>query len=210
MNIARFIFSGNMAAVGVALVLGGCTNLSGLSGKKDFACEAPDGVSCMSISGVSANVDRGNLPSYIKQKEKDELTGAMINGSKESKDAEREAKGRGKPLPLPAYSPDATLSPATMLTVGSGTPVRVPPKEMRIWIAPTEDTDGDLHEQRYIYVVVNDGRWMVDATRLNTRNKYTQFQPLVSTSNTPDAKPAPNKSRSPQRNIQPASQPVEE
>ena len=40
-------------------------------------------------------------------------------------------------------------------------PVRVPPKVIRIWIAPWEDADGDLHQPGYIFSEINDkrGRW---------------------------------------------------
>lgn len=192
-----------LLGLAATLLTSGCAgwNLSGLDGKSEFACAAPDGVSCMSVSGVSANVDRGNLPSSVKEREREELTrdlSAPAASSAKSKNGK--AQSASGTAPRAVYAAEPTLSPATMLTVGSGTPVRVPPKEMRIWVAPTEDTEGDLHEQRYIYVVVNDGRWMVDATRLNPRNKYTQFKPLsgaategvpaAATATTGQAKPA--------------------
>lgn len=171
------------------LLLSGCMNLSGLDAKKEFTCEAPDGVSCMSISGVAANVDRNNLPKTVKQLEQEELARDVSTNSSAQKPTE-EKPSDAKPQAIPSYGAEPVLSPANMLTLGSGTPVRVPPKELRIWMAPTEDTDGDLNEQRYIYVVVNDGRWMVDATRINPRSKYTNFQPLLGASPTSSSKPA--------------------
>jgi conjugal transfer pilus assembly protein TraV len=41
-------------------------------------------------------------------------------------------------------------------------PLRVPPKVIRIWIAPWEDGDGDLHQPEYIYSEISDkrGRWL--------------------------------------------------
>lgn len=36
-------------------VLSGCANLSGLSGRSDYACKAPEGVTCQSVSGTYAN-----------------------------------------------------------------------------------------------------------------------------------------------------------
>lgn len=174
------------AVIFIPALMSGCMSLSGLDAKSDFTCKAPDGVSCMSISGVSANVDRNNLPSSIKQREKEELTRDISekNSGKPAGDEKRSDAANSNTQPMPSYASSPSLSPANMLTLGSGTPVRVPPKELRIWIAPAEDSDGDLHEQRYVYVVVNDGRWMVDAVRLNTRNKYTRFQPLLNSANT--------------------------
>ena len=45
------------------LVLAGCTSLSGLSGTSDYACKAPEGVTCDSVSGTYANAIHNNLPS---------------------------------------------------------------------------------------------------------------------------------------------------
>lgn len=198
-----------LAAVFIPALLSGCMSLSGLDAKNDFTCKAPDGVSCMSISGVSANVDRNNLPSSIKQREKEELTRDISEKNRDKSTGEKHKADAEKDntQPLPSYAPSPALSPASMLTLGSGTPVRVPPKELRIWIAPAEDSDGDLHEQRYVYVVVNDGRWMVDAVRLNTRNKYTRFQPLLSSANSSTETP-PRTAKGSQPPVQNPPKPV--
>jgi hypothetical protein len=37
--------------------------MSGLSGSSDYACKAPDGVTCDSVSGTYANAIHNNLPS---------------------------------------------------------------------------------------------------------------------------------------------------
>lgn len=197
--------------IGLAVVLstsllGGCMNLSGLDAKSDFTCKAPDGVSCMSISGVSANVDRNNLPKSIKKREKDELTRDVNKPGTEKSSKSEEPQSTDTSAPA-AYETAPTVSPATMPTLESGTAIRVPPKEMRIWMAPVEDTDGDLNDQRYIYVVVNDGRWILDAARMNTRNKYTRFEPLVNQSNMtvkPEAGVSP---QSDIRPVEPQTQP---
>jgi len=41
-------------------------------------------------------------------------------------------------------------------------PLRLPPKVIRIWIAPWEDLDGDLHQPSYIYSEISPrrGRWL--------------------------------------------------
>jgi len=203
-----------LTVIGGAVALGGCVNLSGLDGKSEFTCSAPNGVSCMSVSGVSANVDRGNLPSSVKTREQEELTRDLDESDKGKDKAsiKTESTSDGKASQM-AYGAAPIVSPALMPTPGSGTPIRVPPKELRIWLAPTEDSDGDLHDQRYIYVVVNDGRWMLDATRLNTRDKYTRFQPLGgfgANAETPESgKQRPPTPVAGQRAIQPAQPQVQ-
>lgn len=41
-------------------------------------------------------------------------------------------------------------------------PIRIPPVVLRIWTAPWEDSDGDLHKPGYIYCEINQkrGRWL--------------------------------------------------
>ena len=46
-----------------AVAFGGCANMSGLSGSSDYACKAPEGVTCDSVSGTYANAIQHNLPS---------------------------------------------------------------------------------------------------------------------------------------------------
>lgn len=219
MERVRFEIIVRLAFVGSAALLGGCASmLSGLDGKSEFTCSAPDGVSCMSVSGVSANVDRNNWPSAVRTREHEELTRDLDAPLSKNKDASKPESKSGdrasdtKSARL-AYAAEPVVSPATMPTTASGTPIRVPPKELRIWLAPTEDSDGDLHDQRYIYVVVHDGRWMLDATRLNSRDKYLRFQPLGSAdagvAATETGKQRPTTPTRPQQPVQPVqSQPA--
>jgi conjugal transfer pilus assembly protein TraV len=181
-----------------ALLLTGCANMSGLDGKKEFTCQAPDGVSCMSVSGVSANVDKGNLPiSIIERQKKEEMGDAKGEGvDKPSKSDQTGNKSSITERFLTDRS--SIVSPAEMLTPSAGTPIRIPPKELRVWLAPNEDADGDLHDQRYVYLVVNDGRWVLDSARPSNRGKFTQMIPVGSsistTSGTGEAKATDGKS----------------
>jgi conjugal transfer pilus assembly protein TraV len=48
------------------------------------------------------------------------------------------------------------------LSYEEGKPLRLPPRVIRIWIAPWEDSDGDLHQPSYIYSEISPkrGRWL--------------------------------------------------
>ncbi|MBB3221708.1 TraV family lipoprotein [Pseudoduganella umbonata] len=47
----------------IAVVATGCQPLTGIIGAREsFACKAPDGVACSSVSGVHANLHAHNLP----------------------------------------------------------------------------------------------------------------------------------------------------
>lgn len=49
-------------------------------------------------------------------------------------------------------------------------PVRLPPRVIRIWIAPWEDSDGDLHQPSYIYSEISPkkGRWLFGEKEITT------------------------------------------
>lgn len=56
-----------------------------------------------------------------------------------------------------AVSP--TLQPVPK--IDDPTPIRTPAQVMRIWIAPWEDSDGDLMVSNYIYTELEPRRWMI-------------------------------------------------
>ena len=61
-----------MAAM-VAFGLTGCAGtLTGLEGESKFACKAPDGVTCSSLSGIYANAVANNLPALRKERKGDQ------------------------------------------------------------------------------------------------------------------------------------------
>jgi conjugal transfer pilus assembly protein TraV len=54
----------------------------------------------------------------------------------------------------------------------SGTPIRSAPLVLRVWFAPWEDTDGDLHDQSYVYLPVDSGRWLIEHNRRRIQDAY--------------------------------------
>lgn len=54
----------------------------------------------------------------------------------------------------------------------SGTPIRSAPRLLRVWFAPWEDTDGDLHDQSYVYLPVDSGRWLIEHNRRRIQDNY--------------------------------------
>jgi conjugal transfer pilus assembly protein TraV len=133
-----------MIATILTLTLGGCAGtLAGLDGESKFSCKAPDGVACSSLSGVYANAVANNLPGLRKE-------------------------GKGDKAPRPETK-DASV---TGQVASSGDPIRTQSKVLRIWIAPWEDTEGDLHDQSYIYVVANSGRWAIEHNQRHIVDRY--------------------------------------
>lgn len=108
--------------------------LGGCSPK--FSCkEKIDGVTCNSITST-----------YNK-----EVNGELTKKGKKKKNGARAVALEDK---------DADIVKAIQLH--DGKPLRVPPKIVRIWICPWEDSDGDLHQPEYIFSEISDkkGRWL--------------------------------------------------
>ncbi|RTL56493.1 MAG: conjugal transfer protein TraV [Rhodocyclaceae bacterium] len=131
-------------ALGLLPLLTACMNLSGLSGSSGYACQAPEGVACDSVSGTYANALRNNLP------------------SQRSRRTAAEDKGFVAERPRPSAD-DTPLVPS---------PLRSSPRVLRLWIKPWEDADGDLFDQGYVYVQVDNGQWLIDHVQRKIRDAY--------------------------------------
>ena len=130
----------------VSLALSGCVNLSGYDAADKFACKAPDGVLCESMTGIYANAKENNLPGQ-------RVTHAGGAGVAKSV--------------VPAAQSGVITKP-----IYSGTPVRTAPRVLRLWFAPWEDQDGDLHDQNYVYMQVDTGRWLIEHNRRRIQDAY--------------------------------------
>lgn len=146
----------------LAAVLGGCaSSLSGIGGTEGYACKAPVGAQCTSVSGVYANSTQGVLP---------------IPG----------LPGRAPPVASLVFraAPVETPGPAAPVS----TTIRSAPRILRLWVAPWEDGDGDLHEEAVIHVVADTGRWLIEHVRPVARSREDGAAPPAAPAQ--DATPA--------------------
>lgn len=133
------------------IILSGCS-FTGLNNSSDtFACKAPPGVSCTSVSGVYANAMQNNLPAL------------------------RDENYKAVDATLRTVSASTMQLPVAM----PGMPIRSQPKTLRIWMAPWGDEEGALHDQTYMFVVTDNGKWLVEQSRQATVAKsMTRLQRL--------------------------------
>ena len=151
--------SGLCLALPFALI--GCTSLSGLSGGSDYACKAPEGVTCDSVSGTYANAIHNNLPSQRARR-------PAVAGPGDGAAAMRSA------VPVLA----AAASVTTMATpVSLAAPLRSSARILRLWFKPWEDADRDLYDQGYVYVQIDAGQWLVDHAQRQIRDAYAPLRP---------------------------------
>jgi len=166
-----------IALISASMVLAGCGSLSGLDSSDKFSCAAPDGVTCMSVSGIYANAKANNLPSQNVGRS----VGTVEQPSGKSAGTTRQKNDMDYFSPPNNISTGSTVpknSPAAFAAPNFGSPLRTPERILRVWLAPFEDTQGDLHDQKYVYVQVTKGQWTIEANKAQIRSKFRQVRPL--------------------------------
>lgn len=133
-----------------ASLMSGCVSMTGFSDSSSkFACKAPDGVACTSLSGVYSNLQQNNLPALQTRGQNTAVSYPMPTGASS--------------LPI----------------VAAGMPIRSQARMLRIWVAPWRDEEDTLHDQSYMYVMVDPGKWLIERSRDATVKKtMTRLEPL--------------------------------
>lgn len=149
------------------LALSGCMSMSGLGGDSKYACKAPDGVTCDSVSGTYANAVANNLPS---QRRRQTVRSAA--------QVERQA-------PAPAVPRDGLPAAGGSSAQEQGPALRAQARYLRLWVKPWEDIDGDLYDQAHVYVQIDQGRWLIDHVQQRIREAYTPLRPPPPASSAP-------------------------
>ncbi|MDO9198357.1 type IV conjugative transfer system lipoprotein TraV [Rhodoferax sp.] len=149
------------------LALSGCSNLSGVGGGSKYACKAPEGVACDSVSGTYANALHNKLPSQRQQQPAETSTPTPAPSQSPST-----APRRTPMTAAPAVATTGTLTP----TLGTS-PLRSQSRVLRLWTKPWEDADGDLYDQGYVYVQVSTGQWLIDHVQHQIRDAYAPLRP---------------------------------
>jgi conjugal transfer pilus assembly protein TraV len=149
-------------------LLTGCMNLSGLGGSADYACKAPEGVTCDSVSGTYANAIQDNLPS---QRGKRRSMGKPNEGAGELKDS------LARNPQMQAASSNSAPTSVAMAALAS--PLRSSSRILRLWFKPWEDADHDLYDQGYVYVQIDAGQWLIDHAQRQIRDAYAPIRPPI-------------------------------
>ena len=166
MNI--FIRSRLMAigAASVTTLLTACSSITGLDGSSSYACKAPDGIKCDSVSGTYHNAMQNNLPSQRRTNS----TGKPADQQVTHADSGTPARvGDGTASLVPTSSATASAPPTRF----AAAPLRSQPRILRLWIKPWEDADRDLNGESVVFVQVDNGHWLVDHAQRKAREPYT-------------------------------------
>ena len=137
-----------VASLLLSLLLVGCAG-----GSSRYGCPAESGYSCKSVSEVYAEAASGRESgerSFPKSLENEKNARAAVG--------RKFLKGgifrTGKNMRRQAGDRKTTQAEKTM-------PVYVPPRTIRILIAPWQDARGVFHSGKYVYVISGRGRWTI-------------------------------------------------
>ena len=163
-------------------LLSGCASLSGLDGGSSYACKAPEGVTCDSVSGTYHNALQNNLPSQRRSAPSGQaeppaspaVTPTVAPGVAPGVASTTAPSGKGAPA---IVATAARPSPPGEGTPYLATPLRAAPRVLRLWIKPWEDADRDLNGESLVYVQVDNGRWLVDHVQRQVREAYAPVRP---------------------------------
>lgn len=109
--------------------------LSGCAGNPKYACGLPEGVGCKPVGDVYEASISGTLA----------RSRLIPNDHNRDNSVEH-------PMTDSADAP-------VVATVQPGDPLLTRPQHIRVWIDRWEDTTGDLHDETYLYLRLDNGTW---------------------------------------------------
>ena len=137
-----------LAPLLLSLLLAACAG-----GSSRYGCPAESGYSCKSVSEVYAEAASGKRSGerpFLKSLENEKngraaagrrfLKGKMLRAGKNARKRAEDGKVTQTEKAMPVY---------------------VPPRTIRLWIAPWQDARGVFHSGKHVYVISGRGRWMI-------------------------------------------------
>ena len=150
-----------VSAVSATLMLSGCGSLTGFSNANtDFACaDLSGGPSCRNISQVYEE-NNPTTPVVLAASEEDFVQPFFEPNQTKSNP---EVKAEPAEVSVERTQTSAVERTSDFVTIVPARPWRKPETVLRVWLSPFHDKLGDLHDQRYLYVRLENGGWTTDS-----------------------------------------------
>ena len=150
-----------VSSFSATLMLSGCGSLTGFSNAKtDFACaDLSGGPSCRNISQVYEE-NNPTTPVVLAASEEDFVQPFFEPNQTKSNP---EVKAEPAEVSVERTQTSAVERTSDFVTIVPARPWRKPETVLRVWLAPFHDKLGDLHDQRYLYVRLENGGWTTDS-----------------------------------------------
>jgi conjugal transfer pilus assembly protein TraV len=106
-------------------------------GHPKYACGVPDGLGCTPLAAVYDRAASGAL-------------------------ARTHAPAEGENVPSTRDAPPTLAATGAPLieSIQPGAPLLTRPRHVRVWVNRWEDGAGDLHDETYLYLRLDPGRWV--------------------------------------------------
>jgi conjugal transfer pilus assembly protein TraV len=133
----------------ILVALGGCTV------KGEYSCGVPgNGVRCQPMTATHEQLNDGTLVSLHTDPFADDSIDADNDGDYAMAFNPHDTSAASE-----AADPGAAPS---ILSIRPKQAVLSAPREMRIWFNRFTDPDGDLHDESYVFVRIDNGHWTID------------------------------------------------
>jgi len=194
-----------------ATVLSGCASqMSAVGGDTRYACNAPTGSQCTSVSGVYANA-MSSPNAVAPQRGIDRLVESAVFPAGRSPLPSESAASAGNASSVnkqdAAPTEAGTASTPAATTEPAPEPLRLPPRVLRLWVAPWEDADGDLHEASNVHVLIDIGRWRIEHVRPVSARTQDAVKPPAAVQGGNSRSEQPRSTTPPPRAATPAATP---
>jgi len=117
-------------------------------GSSRYGCPAKSGHSCKSVSEVYAETTSGA-----------ENASLPLRKPRENKKSARTKKKFPKGMRF--HAEKDTRGDEDASRAEDAMPVYIPPRVIRLWVAPWQDARGVFHSEKYIYVLAGRGKWSI-------------------------------------------------
>lgn len=171
---------GMIAALGAGSLLTGCASVLSV-GSPEYGCSGlPEGVQCMSAREVYSLTEQPG-PVRADPKSIEEDGGAADRAAKASLISRKGGDAEVASVSSEWSHPDArnTHPMASAPLSQDPMPIRTRAKIMRIWIAPWESTNGDLHVSGMVFTELDQRRWNIGTKEREAAPTLTPLQTRV-------------------------------
>jgi len=139
------------------VILGGCTV------RGDYTCGIPEtGVRCQPMNETHQQLYDGSLRSLHTQPFPDKDVGEHEHDHKAPRSGNYHSNNHDDhPASVSMSRPTGTLRPS-IESIHSKQALLSQPRELRIWFDRFTDPDGDLHDESFVFIRIDNGHWVID------------------------------------------------
>ncbi len=134
--------------------------LSACAVEGDYTCGVPDnGVRCQPMTTTHSQLSDGTLSSLHNESFPEEQPDSSESESHTPGEQSRSGNNRQNPHQTTRVikAPEQAIR-----TFKSDDAILSQPRHMRIWFDRFTDADGDLHDESFVHVRIDDGHWIID------------------------------------------------